>query len=157
MRLLVGHPRFAAASLNFYSRAKESDGDRKVALADLHPMLLDSRYADNPVEPFNWKSIEDAEIELLFLATPHEQSRELVPAALARGIRVIDLSGAWRLQDAANRSVYKLTDDDPELAARLQAEAVYGLQSCIAVRFQQPVWWRIPAAMQRPLFWLWLR
>ena len=76
--------------------------------------------------PFDWQRIEAAGVELLFLATPHEQSRSLVPEALARGIKVIDLSGAWRLKDAANRSVYNLTDDDPEAAAEIQANVVYG-------------------------------
>ena len=33
------------------------------------------------------------------------------------GIKVIDLSGAWRLQHDANRAVYKLHDADPEHAA----------------------------------------
>jgi N-acetyl-gamma-glutamyl-phosphate reductase len=65
-------------------------------------------------------------VEILFLATPHEQSREWVPEALAHGIRVIDLSGAWRLQQESNRAVYKFTDSDPALAASLQIEAVYG-------------------------------
>jgi N-acetyl-gamma-glutamyl-phosphate reductase len=45
---------------------------------------------------------------------------------MKRGIRVIDLSGAWRLHDDRNRSVYGLTDADPELAKQLQREAVYG-------------------------------
>ena len=126
VRLLLGHPQFQAASPRFYSRAKETESDKRVELADLHPMLSGSRYASNAVEPFNWNLIEDAGIELLFLATPHEQSRELVPAALARGIRVVDLSGAWRLQDASNRSIYKMTDDNPQLAATIQADAVYG-------------------------------
>jgi len=45
---------------------------------------------------------------------------------LDHGVRVIDLSGAWRLNDAANRAVYKLHDADAGLADRLQAEAVFG-------------------------------
>jgi N-acetyl-gamma-glutamyl-phosphate reductase len=125
-RLLLGHPRFESTSPNFYSRARETEGDKKVTLADLHPILLGNESAFNAVEPFNWPSLQDAGIELLFLATPHEQSRELVPAALARGIRVVDLSGAWRLQDASNRSIYKMTDDNPPLATEIQAEAIYG-------------------------------
>jgi N-acetyl-gamma-glutamyl-phosphate reductase len=64
---------------------------------------------------------------VLFLATPHEQSREWVPEALARGLRVIDLSGAWRLTEAANRAVYGFDDEDSELAASIQDQAVYGL------------------------------
>ena len=63
----------------------------------------------------------------LFLATPHELSRELVPQALAEGIRVVDLSGAWRLKAEANRAVYGFTDADAAVAAKLDSEAVYGL------------------------------
>ena len=66
-------------------------------------------------------------MDVLFLATPHEQSREWVPEALQRGMRVIDLSGAWRLTDAANRAVYAFEDEGAELAAATQAQAVYGM------------------------------
>ena len=76
--------------------------------------------------PFQWERIVDSGIEVIFLATPHEQSREWVPEAIERGIKVIDLSGAWRLQESSNRDVYRLKDADPEHAAELQAEAVYG-------------------------------
>ena len=62
----------------------------------------------------------------MFLATPHEQSRKWVPDAIGRGIKVIDLSGAWRLKESSNRDVYHLKDANPEQAAELQAEAVYG-------------------------------
>ena len=125
-RLLLHHPRLGSDSPSFYSRPAELDDNRKEKLSDLHPGLLDDRSEANVVSSFHWNRIEDAGIELLFLATPHEQSRELAPLALARGIRVIDLSGAWRLKDESNRSVYKLTDHDPKLAAELQSEAVYG-------------------------------
>jgi N-acetyl-gamma-glutamyl-phosphate reductase len=126
VRLLAGHPRFASSPLAFYGRARETAPHTHETLLDLQPHLLGSRYAPNAVEPFNWKQVEDAGIELLFLATPHEQSRELVPHALEHGIRVVDLSGAWRLQDQSNRAIYKMTDADPQLAASIQTEAVYG-------------------------------
>jgi N-acetyl-gamma-glutamyl-phosphate reductase len=42
-------------------------------------------------------------------------------------MRVIDLSGAWRLTEAANRAVYAFEDDGTELAAATQAQAVYGM------------------------------
>ena len=76
--------------------------------------------------PFSWERIVDAGTEILFLATPHEQSREWVPEAIERGIKVVDLSGAWRLQETRNRDVYHLKDANAKLAADLQAEAVYG-------------------------------
>ncbi len=49
------------------------------------------------------------------------------PKRFERGMRVIDLSGAWRLNEAANRAVYAFEDDDSELAAATQAQAVYGM------------------------------
>ena len=76
--------------------------------------------------PFSWERIVDAGTEVLFLATPHEQSREWVPEAIERGIKVVDLSGAWRLQETRNRNVYRLEDANAKLASELQAEAVYG-------------------------------
>jgi N-acetyl-gamma-glutamyl-phosphate reductase len=63
----------------------------------------------------------------LFLATPHEQSREWAPEALKHGIRVVDLSGAWRLVDARNRAVYKFEDESSKVAVATQADAVYGM------------------------------
>jgi N-acetyl-gamma-glutamyl-phosphate reductase len=71
--------------------------------------------------------LSDLDTDVLFLATPHEQSREWVPEALKRGVRVIDLSGAWRLVDAANRAVYAFEDSDAQLAEDTQEQAVYGL------------------------------
>ena len=53
-------------------------------------------------QPFSWELLADRDVETLFLATPHELSREWVPEALKRGMRVIDLSGAWRLKISAN-------------------------------------------------------
>ena len=55
-----------------------------------------------------------------------------MPQALAAGIRVIDLSGAWRLQHESNRAVYKLHDADPDASSALQQEAVYGLPELYA-------------------------
>jgi N-acetyl-gamma-glutamyl-phosphate reductase len=75
-------------------------------------------------------------VQLLFLATPHEVSRSLVPEAIAQGLRVIDLSGAWRLKQAQHRAIYSFHDADAVTAAELTAKAVYGLPElngdCIA-------------------------
>jgi N-acetyl-gamma-glutamyl-phosphate reductase len=70
----------------------------------------------------------------LFLATPHEVSRSLVPEALARGLRVIDLSGAWRLKQAQHRAIYDFHDEDAVTAAELTEKAVYGLPELNADR-----------------------
>jgi N-acetyl-gamma-glutamyl-phosphate reductase len=126
-RLLLRHPRLEAAAPTFLSRAGEAEAGSSTYLEDLHPQLATpGNHQANEVVPFSWKRIVDSGIEVLFLATPHEQSREWVPEALAQGIKVIDLSGARRLQENVNRAVYRLKDANPELAAELQSEAVFG-------------------------------
>jgi N-acetyl-gamma-glutamyl-phosphate reductase len=79
------------------------------------------------VRPFSWSALEQRGIELLFLATPHAVSRDLVPEAIARGLRIVDLSGAWRLKQEENRAVYGFKDADAQVAAELTDRAVYGL------------------------------
>ena len=126
-RLLLHHPRLNKAKPTFLGRAGEAATDAPTYLEDLHPQLATpGDHHANEVFSFSWERIADSGIEVLFLATPHEQSREWVPQAIAQGIKVIDLSGAWRLKHNANRAVYRLQDADPEHAAELQAEAVYG-------------------------------
>jgi N-acetyl-gamma-glutamyl-phosphate reductase len=121
VRLLLRHPRLTETPPVLIGR-----GD-SIALTKLHPQLSGLPFADElTVSAFDWKQLQREQIDILFLATPHEQSREWAPIALAHGIRVIDLSGAWRLDDPANAAVYKLEDADSALAAKIQAEAVYG-------------------------------
>lgn len=126
-RLLLRHPGMAGSAPMFLGRAGETTSGSTTTIEALHPQLAAiGGAASHAVEPFQWARLVDAGIEILFMATPHEQSREWVPEAMERGIRVIDLSGAWRLQDARNREVYKLQDANPLLAAAFQKEAVYG-------------------------------
>ena len=96
-------------------------------LEQLHPQLaLGAGKVLPPVEAFSWELVRERGVELVFFAVPHETSRAWAPEWLARGVKVIDLSGAWRLNDPANAAVYNLTDAEPALAAKLQAEAVFG-------------------------------
>jgi N-acetyl-gamma-glutamyl-phosphate reductase len=125
-RLLLHHPRLHEAAPTFLGRAGEAETGATTSLEDLHPHLTTGAHRSNSVHPFSWDRIADAGTEVLFLATPHEQSREWAPEAVERGIKVIDLSGAWRLHEARNREIYRLKDADPKVAAALQAEAVYG-------------------------------
>jgi N-acetyl-gamma-glutamyl-phosphate reductase len=124
-RLLLNHPRLADTPPVFLGRmGAEADG---TTLFDLHPHIARNDGSVAPaVVPFTWETLRESGTEVLFLALPHEQSREYVPAALAAGLRVIDLSGAWRLHESTNAAVYKLHDADPVLAASVQKEAVYG-------------------------------
>jgi len=62
-----------------------------------------------------------AEADVVFLALPEAASAELAPALVARGVRVIDLSGAFRIRgDADRHRWYPATATLPE-------GTVYGL------------------------------
>jgi len=120
-RLLLRHPRLEQPVL----LRRQSDADAASNLAEIFPSLSgNGRY---PLQPLSWPALKQQGIELLFLATPHEASRSLVPEAIAQGLRVIDLSGAWRLKQAQNRAVYGFMDADSLTAAELTEKAVYGL------------------------------
>jgi len=121
-RLLLTHPRFAGTPPLFLGRDAAA-----VKLTSLHPQLSGLPNADDlSVHPFSWEMLEREQIELLYLATPHDQAREAAPIALSKGIKVVDLSAAWRLQHEPNRAIYKLSDADPTLAATIQLAAAYG-------------------------------
>jgi N-acetyl-gamma-glutamyl-phosphate reductase len=120
-RLLLRHPR-AKKPILF---RREGDAGDPGGLDELYPQI--SGNGGYPLEPFSWNSLEEKGVNVLFLATPHQVSREWTPEALRRGILVIDLSGAWRLACPASRSVYQFHDADPELAEQLAAQAVYGI------------------------------
>lgn len=73
---------------------------------------------------FSLEALFASEPDVVFLATPNEVSAEVAPAILDRGIRVIDLSGAFRLgEPSLYPSWYGFTHARPELLG----EAVYGL------------------------------
>ena len=128
-RLLVRHPRLKGKPPVFAGRVEERDLARGgVPLGEIHPQLVDSHETGSiQMQPFSWELLEERGVEVLFLATPHELSREAVPEARKRGIRVIDLSGAWRLEEAGNRAVYRFEDEGSATALTTQAEAVYGM------------------------------
>jgi N-acetyl-gamma-glutamyl-phosphate reductase len=131
-RLLLRHPRLQGVPPVFAGRIDPKDAARGgVPLAEIHPQLAGGNGSNGSgglkLEPFSWELLAGRGVEVLFLATPHEQSREWVPKALSRGLRVIDLSGAWRLAESANRAVYAFEDEGSEQAAATQAQAVYGM------------------------------
>jgi N-acetyl-gamma-glutamyl-phosphate reductase len=120
-RLLLRHPRLGGQPPVFCGREQDS-------LTTVHPALRGlAPDAALVVEPFTWELLAERGVDTVFLATPHEQSRKWVPEALERGLRVIDLSGAWRLTESAHRAVYGFDDNDASEADAIQAQAVYGM------------------------------
>jgi N-acetyl-gamma-glutamyl-phosphate reductase len=124
-RLLARHPRLEKSLL----LRREGDANGPSHLTEVFPALAGN--GGYPLESFSWDRLRRHGVDLLFLATPHEVSRALVPEAIARGIRVIDLSGAWRLKMEQNRAVYGFEDKDSQLAAQLTDQAVYGLPELV--------------------------
>ncbi|MGA8432096.1 MAG: N-acetyl-gamma-glutamyl-phosphate reductase [Candidatus Sulfotelmatobacter sp.] len=119
-RLLSAHPRLEKPML----MRRNGDGGNS-DLADVFPAL--SGNGGYPLHPFSWDSLKQCGAQMLFLATPHDVSRLLVPEAIARGLRVIDLSGAWRLKEQQHRTTYDFQDADSAVADELTAMAVYGI------------------------------
>ena len=112
-RLLARHPHLRAEALYSDRWANELAGAR---------LPLSGRAAGLRYRPLAEGAQADAEI--VFLATPAEVSADLGPKLLARGARVVDLSGAFRLEHAA---LYPEWYGFVHPAPALLAEARYGL------------------------------
>jgi N-acetyl-gamma-glutamyl-phosphate reductase len=121
-RILLRHRRLQKPVL---LRRGGENGGSAADLADVFPEL--SGNGGYPLHSLSWSALKQQGVELLFLATPHEASRAVVPEAISHGLRVIDLSGAWRLKRAQHRASYDFQDSDSSNAAELTEKAVYGL------------------------------
>jgi N-acetyl-gamma-glutamyl-phosphate reductase len=120
-RLLLRHP--GVRSPIFYVR--ETNGAK--CLDELFPQLRG--LGDAPLRPLSIEAIQQSGAGTAFLATPHEASAEIVPALVDAGIRVVDLSGAFRFRSAETfKSWYKL----PTPHANWLGEAIYGLPELYA-------------------------
>jgi N-acetyl-gamma-glutamyl-phosphate reductase len=90
MRLLARHPHVTITA---------ATGSQATSTPRRLPAL--SKIWDGTVVPLNAAAFA---ADVVFLALPESASAELAPALLASGLRVIDLSGAFRLQDDAARA-----------------------------------------------------
>jgi N-acetyl-gamma-glutamyl-phosphate reductase len=115
-KILLRHP--GARSLTFYVR--EPQGAH--CLTELFPQLRG--WGQAPVRALSVDAIANSGAGTAFLATPHEVSAEIAPQLLQAGLRVVDLSGAFRFHEAETfQRWYKL----PTPHAAWLGEAVYGL------------------------------
>ncbi len=119
--LLARHPRVSVASV-FSSGKKDA---KRVPFARLHPSLGGTEGSRGPAaEAFSPEALAAGRPDVVFLATPNETSAEAAAGILALGAKVIDISGAFRLRNAADYPKW-YGFDHPSPA--LLAEAVYGL------------------------------
>src|SRR4029453_9947822 len=92
VRILARHPR---VTLTVATASQATSTPRKL------PAL--ARLWDGAVRPLDL-DVVTAEADAAFLALPEAASAEVAPALLAAGLRVVDLSGAFRLRETAARS-----------------------------------------------------
>jgi N-acetyl-gamma-glutamyl-phosphate reductase len=124
--LLLRHPGIAKPT--FYVR--ETNGAH--CLSQMFPQLRG--WGEAPLKTLSLETIAQSAAGTAFLATPHEVSAELAPKLLDAGLRVIDLSGAFRFASADTYAVwYKL----PTPHASRLAEAVYGLPELYADQIRE--------------------
>jgi N-acetyl-gamma-glutamyl-phosphate reductase len=84
------------------------------------PLPRLARIWDGHVEPLNKERLA-SQMDLVFLAVPESAAADLAPPLVDAGVRVIDLSGAFRIRDAAARSRWY------PATKTLPAHAAYGL------------------------------
>src|SRR5882724_586339 len=114
LRILLFHPDTEVA----FVTANEHAGK---AVSEVHRNLnglTDLVFSPAPEDPFALRNID-----CVFLALPHGQAIEVIPR-LSREIRVIDLSGDFRLSDG---DVFEQYYGRKHTAMQTQADFVYGL------------------------------
>jgi len=123
-RLIAGHPAFRLATV--FGGA----GRHGVPLATIHPSLrgvvdglCEAVPENGRLDPFS-ADLAARGIRFALLATPEETSMRLAPALLDAGLRVVDLSGAFRLAGPDDFAAWYGCDHH---APGLFARSVYGL------------------------------
>ncbi|RUO69208.1 N-acetyl-gamma-glutamyl-phosphate reductase [Pseudidiomarina salinarum] len=99
--LLHNHPDFDVR-YSFSSSARTAE-----PVSQLYPQLTDR--LDLILQPWHPDLLSElaGQVQVCFLALPHEISAELAPQLTAAGLTVFDLSGAFRLRDASiHQSAY---------------------------------------------------
>ena len=81
------------------------------------------------IEAYALDAVKRAGPDIVITATEHDVSLRIVPELLAAGLRVIDMSGAFRMKDAA---LYPKWYGFEHTSPALLQEAVYGLTDLFA-------------------------
>src|SRR5580765_1784278 len=112
LRILARHPGVAVvAAMSSGASGPGSAARRLPALAHVW---------NGEIQPFAADRLA-GDADLVFLALPDKAAAEVAPALVDAGVRVVDLSGAFRLRDAASRAKWY-----PE-TNRMPAGLAYGL------------------------------
>lgn len=110
IRILTHHPLCAPVLMEH----RADSADRPRPRGEAGPLRIEATPA----------AAREHQLAAVLLATPHEVSIELAPSFLAAGLRVVDLSGAFRLRTP---DIYERWYKEPAIPADLLSNAVYGL------------------------------
>lgn len=119
VKLLHRHPE---TELSFIACTSRVSGKK---ISEIFPVMRDE--LDIVLEMTDIRKIIVSEVDCIFLATPNEASYELVPLILGTSgfvRKIIDLSGAFRLNDASQYSKYYGFTHEQQ---NILNEAVYGI------------------------------
>jgi N-acetyl-gamma-glutamyl-phosphate reductase len=128
--LLLKHPHANLHTLMTANRERQAGKPRKYS----EELPQFDRRCDLEIEPLDVALLSDRGVSVVFLATPNETSHELVPRLLERDLRVIDLSGAYRLRQA---NLYTKWYGFEHRFPSLLDQAVYGLTEIQRRRIRQ--------------------
>nr|WP_285846667.1 N-acetyl-gamma-glutamyl-phosphate reductase [Priestia koreensis] len=113
IRLLENHPAFHVKEV--YSSSQEGE-----ELSNSYPHLVHKNLVLKSIDPIEIKK----EVNLVFTSTPSGVSSKLIPSLIDAGIKVVDLSGDFRLKDKAlYEKWYKKEGADADYLSK----ATYGL------------------------------
>ena len=113
VRILTNHPEAEIALLGSKSFAGQSISEEYPNLRG----ILEKECEETDIDKV-------AECDVAFTALPHGASKDVIPAIIERGVKVIDLSGDFRYDDIA---VYEKWYGQKHSSPELLAESVYGL------------------------------
>ena len=123
-KLLVQHPHMQLQGLY----VSQNSADANKYLNDLDGKLSEDDFQQPhlALQAINDDTLATlaTEMDLIFLATPHEASHDWMPTLLSGKAKVLDLSGAFRL---AESELYESYYGFPHQHETLLQEAVYGL------------------------------
>jgi len=119
-RLLARHPRFALKLVTTDRWAGKRLGEKIALYGEAAALECQSQEVGQA---------RFGELDVVFLATPAEASIEIAPKALVAGVRVVDLSGAFRLPASEYPAWYGFTHPNPLLIE----QAVYSMPEATGV------------------------
>lgn len=132
---IIGATGYGGAELVRILRQHPHVSIHSVHASSLHGEPLSGSYphmqtlVDDPLQAVDVEKMSE-EVDLVFTATPSGVARDLAPQFIEKGVKVIDLSGDFRIQDqAAYEAWYKMESADKDLLEK----AVYGLTEWVDV------------------------